>query len=65
MPVGPFLSSLSEKAPGRVLGGNSDFPHNSAKPEQLTDKDFEALQQNTNVQEQFIDCFFVVIAKCV
>jgi hypothetical protein len=57
MPAGPLLSSLLEKTAGRVLRGDSDFPSNFAKPQQLSDKEWEVFQQNTNVQEDFIDYF--------
>jgi hypothetical protein len=57
MPAGPLLASLLEKTAGRVLRGDSDFPKNSAKPEQLSENEWKEFQQNTNVQEQFIEYF--------
>lgn len=57
MPAGPLLDALMDKTAGRVLRGDSDFPKNSAKPEQLPANEWREFQQNTNVQEHFIEYF--------
>jgi hypothetical protein len=57
MPAGPLLAALLKKTSGRVLRGDSDFPRDSAKPEQLTENEWKGFQQNTNVREQFIEYF--------
>jgi hypothetical protein len=57
MPAGPLLASLLEKTASRVLREDSDFPKNSAKPEQFPETKWKEFQQNTNVQEQFIEYY--------
>ena len=57
MPAGPLLAALQKKTAGRVLRGDSDFPVNSAKPEDLTQRDWAEFKNNTEVQEHFIDYF--------
>lgn len=57
MPAGPLLAALKEKTAGRVLRGDSDFPENSAKPDNLADNDWAEFQDNTKVEEQYIDYF--------
>jgi hypothetical protein len=57
MPAGPLLAALQEKTAGRILRGDSNFPRDSSRPEKLPEDEWREFQQNTNVQEQFIEYF--------
>ncbi len=57
MPAGSLLESLLEKTAGRVLRGDSDFPHDAAKPEKMSENDWNDFKRNTNVTERYIEYF--------
>jgi len=57
MPARPLLAALQEKTAGRILRGNSNSPRDSSRPEKLAENEWREFQQNTNVQEHFIEYF--------
>ena len=57
MPAGPLLAALQEKTAGQILRGDSNFPRDASRPEKLPENEWREFQQNTNVQEHFIEHF--------
>jgi metallo-beta-lactamase superfamily protein len=57
MPAGPLLAALQEKTAGRILRGDSNFPRDASRPEKLPESEWQEFQQNTNVEEHFIEYF--------
>jgi hypothetical protein len=57
MPAGPLLSALLRQTKGRVLRGDSDFPEMGAKPDELSNTEWETFRKSVSVQPHFIDYF--------
>ena len=55
MPAGPLLAALQEKTAGRILRGDFNFLRDTSGPEKLRENERREFQQNTNVQEHFIE----------
>ena len=57
MPAAPLLKALTERAKGRILRADSDFPQQARPPEPLSEQEWENFQGAVRVDPHFIDYF--------
>lgn len=55
MPAGPLLKALTERTKGRVLRADRDFPQGSAKPQDLSDKEWRQFSGAVHVDPHYIE----------